>query len=265
MFTVFNFAASANKEYKVDFQDVESDSWYYRPVMELSDRGIINGYGDGTFGSESYITRAEVAKLLYEVDVDMQDWVDSVEKRLNALDGGISFHDRTYAGREDESEIEDNSNEEEVEVSDDSEGSVFDTTGDDEQLVLNINVNLDSAKVMPDGYALFEELSNQNFQVYYPAILFWNNTLGGVEDNDAYVWKVAFGTQDFDGMDDSGIEDNNRMSVSVVKTDTFTSDRDVVIFVQRDLETSFAVEGDSDDLDVLQKMAVSLTKIANLV
>ncbi len=46
------------------FNDVEADYWAYDYIMELSGKGIINGYGDGTFRPESNITRAELTAVI---------------------------------------------------------------------------------------------------------------------------------------------------------------------------------------------------------
>lgn len=47
------------------FPDTESDSWYSEPVSWANREGIITGYADGTFGPADYITREQVAAMLY--------------------------------------------------------------------------------------------------------------------------------------------------------------------------------------------------------
>ncbi len=244
----FSFVAIANKEYEKDFSDVEMDNWFYTPVMELSEKGIINGYGDGTFGAINSISRAEVAKLLYEVDFALNEKIAELEARIVYL------------------ESNDNTD------TDADETSVFDTNGEDddaaqeeeiEQLVMNISVDLTGNKTMPDAYALFEELSSQKFQFYYPKNLFWNNTFGGLEDADGYVWYIALGNADFDLMDEEEMLKNARMAVSVVYPDEVVSDSEVLIFIAKDADTSYLVEGNLADLQSLQKIAVSIKKITN--
>jgi hypothetical protein len=51
----------------VSFSDVKSGSWYYDAVTYLAQRGFINGYGDGTFLPDSYIKRAEISQILYNI------------------------------------------------------------------------------------------------------------------------------------------------------------------------------------------------------
>ncbi len=46
------------------FTDVQSGSWYYTNIMNLVDKGVINGYPDGTFKPDGTITRAEFTKLV---------------------------------------------------------------------------------------------------------------------------------------------------------------------------------------------------------
>jgi hypothetical protein len=50
--------------YAVSFSDVNSDGWEYKYVTELSDKGVINGYPDGTFNPTGTITRGEFLKLI---------------------------------------------------------------------------------------------------------------------------------------------------------------------------------------------------------
>lgn len=46
------------------FGDVPSDKWYHNAVTYLAERGIINGYSDGTFKPNASITRAEFTTLI---------------------------------------------------------------------------------------------------------------------------------------------------------------------------------------------------------
>ncbi len=47
----------------VTFSDVEEGGWYEQAVHDMNLLGIINGYGDGTFGPENSVTRAEFAVM----------------------------------------------------------------------------------------------------------------------------------------------------------------------------------------------------------
>ncbi len=46
------------------FSDVPADAWYSDSVATLSDKGIIEGYPDGTFGPTRNVNRAELAVIL---------------------------------------------------------------------------------------------------------------------------------------------------------------------------------------------------------
>ena len=46
------------------FSDVTCDHWGYPYIKYLNDNGIVNGYGDGTFGPENIVTRAQFAKMV---------------------------------------------------------------------------------------------------------------------------------------------------------------------------------------------------------
>lgn len=46
------------------FDDVPKDHWSYDAVKTLADRGIIDGYGDGTFRGDKLITRYEMAQIV---------------------------------------------------------------------------------------------------------------------------------------------------------------------------------------------------------
>lgn len=46
------------------FKDLNPSADYYGPVMELTNRGIISGYSDGTFRPNSIVTRGQAAKML---------------------------------------------------------------------------------------------------------------------------------------------------------------------------------------------------------
>ncbi len=46
------------------FSDLASDHWAYKPISDMTAKGILNGYPDGTFKPNQSITRAEFAKIL---------------------------------------------------------------------------------------------------------------------------------------------------------------------------------------------------------
>jgi hypothetical protein len=47
-----------------DFTDVPPTHWAYNYVMAAKQAGIISGYGDGRFGPEDLVTRAQIGKMV---------------------------------------------------------------------------------------------------------------------------------------------------------------------------------------------------------
>ena len=46
------------------FKDVTTANGYYKAIAALAEKGVINGYGDGRFGPNDSITRAQMASIL---------------------------------------------------------------------------------------------------------------------------------------------------------------------------------------------------------
>ncbi len=55
---------SSNVENSSKFTDVNASDWYFKYVSNLTQKGIINGYSDGTFKPNANITRAEMVALV---------------------------------------------------------------------------------------------------------------------------------------------------------------------------------------------------------
>lgn len=47
------------------FSDVESNKYYAKPITWASEKNIVSGYKDGTFGPNDSITREQIAKVLF--------------------------------------------------------------------------------------------------------------------------------------------------------------------------------------------------------
>ena len=60
------------------FPDVAANHWAYEAVSDLSRRGLVEGYPDGTFGGDRLLTRYEFAQIVYRA---IQDGV-TVNDRL---------------------------------------------------------------------------------------------------------------------------------------------------------------------------------------
>ncbi|MBQ2896934.1 MAG: S-layer homology domain-containing protein [Clostridia bacterium] len=63
--------------FAVSFSDLTSSYWAYSNIIELSSKGVINGYSDGTFRPEAHVTRAEFVKLIGTINVTKgEDFAD---------------------------------------------------------------------------------------------------------------------------------------------------------------------------------------------
>ena len=65
------------------FSDVPLGHWAYQSVTALAAKGIINGYGNGTFRGDRTITRYEAATMIAKF----------MKPRSNNIDDGLSFSD----------------------------------------------------------------------------------------------------------------------------------------------------------------------------
>ncbi len=64
MAAVAALAAGASAYAANPFSDVSTSDWAYQAISDLSDRGMIDGYPDGTFKGQQNITRYEVAQIV---------------------------------------------------------------------------------------------------------------------------------------------------------------------------------------------------------
>ncbi len=65
MFTQSVYAKNAD-DYPQKFWDVSKDHWAFVYIADLADRGVINGYEDGSFKPNRTVTRAEWAKIMVD-------------------------------------------------------------------------------------------------------------------------------------------------------------------------------------------------------
>ena len=64
MAAVAALAAGASVYAANPFSDVSTSDWAYQAVSDLSDRGMVEGYPDGTFKGQQNITRYELAQII---------------------------------------------------------------------------------------------------------------------------------------------------------------------------------------------------------
>ncbi|MBQ1263861.1 MAG: S-layer homology domain-containing protein [Oscillospiraceae bacterium] len=51
-----------------DFTDVAKSAWYYDAVAYVTEKGLMNGVGEGRFAPESTLTRAMIVTVLYRLE-----------------------------------------------------------------------------------------------------------------------------------------------------------------------------------------------------
>ncbi len=87
LFSLFSLFVFSGVTFAASFPDVSEDHDNYTAIEFLKERGIINGYADGSFGPDNFVNRAEATKVLVEgfgiaaeksansfTDVKSSDW-----------------------------------------------------------------------------------------------------------------------------------------------------------------------------------------------
>ena len=64
---------------KSEFWDVPKDSWYFPYVSAMADAGYVTGFGDGMFGTEEFITRQDIAVLIYRIGLKTGKFTENTE------------------------------------------------------------------------------------------------------------------------------------------------------------------------------------------
>lgn len=85
----------------VDFNDVYENEWYYKDIQELSNKGIVKGYTDGTFKPRNNVTYSEALSMTLQVNgIDTSEirggWEIGVKKK--GKEKGLI--DKNYNGKE---------------------------------------------------------------------------------------------------------------------------------------------------------------------
>jgi hypothetical protein len=77
---IFGFLLIGSPVQAAGFTDVDENTEYVEAIEYLAERGIVSGFGDGRFGPEETLTRAELLKILLEADEDFD---------VNSFDGEL--------------------------------------------------------------------------------------------------------------------------------------------------------------------------------
>jgi hypothetical protein len=61
------------------FTDVSLDAWYAEAIIWGESTGVIEGYGDGTFGPEDYVTREQMAAMFWRYEGRQQPTQETLD------------------------------------------------------------------------------------------------------------------------------------------------------------------------------------------
>lgn len=80
------FAATAfNVSAANPFADVDTSSWAYQAVSQLSDQGVVDGYPDGTFKGDKNVSRYELAQIIARLMTKEESLNDSQRATVQKL------------------------------------------------------------------------------------------------------------------------------------------------------------------------------------
>lgn len=80
------FAATAfNVSAANPFADVDTSSWAYQAVSQLSDQGVVEGYPDGTFKGDKNVSRYELAQIIARLMAKEDSLNDSQKAAVQKL------------------------------------------------------------------------------------------------------------------------------------------------------------------------------------
>lgn len=81
LFTAAAFTVSAANP----FADVDTSSWAYQAVSQLSDQGVVDGYPDGTFKGDKNVSRYELAQIIARLMAKEDSLNDSQKTTVQRL------------------------------------------------------------------------------------------------------------------------------------------------------------------------------------
>lgn len=196
------------------FTDVSSEHFAYEKINEFYEKGIINGYGDGTFRPDEDVSREEFAKLLIETfaslpeleytssysDVENDRWsvgyIVAAENYFGGFkdaDGKKTFSPHLFAEREDvvSAIVKTMGFPEAVANDKDAAKSTFsDGNTISDELVSYISIALEKGII--DAADTF---GAQNGLTRAQAVLLLDNALD-IYENEALAWKDVFAQVD---------------------------------------------------------------------
>lgn len=100
-------AQKAGQDVDFQYSDLPKDHWAYDFVKQLSDKGYLNGYPDGTFKGDASMTRYEFAAALWRavnngavIDTQMAKAIKEFEPELEEVNKIMRYRIDTVAGKD---------------------------------------------------------------------------------------------------------------------------------------------------------------------
>ena len=100
-------AQKAGQDVDFQYSDLPKDHWAYDFVKQLSDKGYLNGYPDGTFKGDASMTRYEFAAALWRavnngavIDAQMAKAIKEFEPELEEVNKIMRYRIDTVSGKE---------------------------------------------------------------------------------------------------------------------------------------------------------------------
>ena len=82
MATAAILTVSAGTASAASFPDIPNGHWAYNAITQMSDAGIVEGYGDGTFRGDRSITNTEMARMAANLLVKVSPQSAAYAKKL---------------------------------------------------------------------------------------------------------------------------------------------------------------------------------------
>ena len=84
--TAINYAFLLSDEvFELNFDDVKKDAWYYDAVREVCFNGFMKGISDKSFAPDEYITRAQAAQLIVNVQKKNDEIIKILTDQIEEL------------------------------------------------------------------------------------------------------------------------------------------------------------------------------------
>lgn len=91
-----NTTLHAQESTKVTFSDIDNH-WANKDILEAVDRGIVNGFPDGTFRPDDIVTGDQLIVMLFKAYSHIENFADGPQGRFN--DDFLKYLNKEYPGR----------------------------------------------------------------------------------------------------------------------------------------------------------------------